>query len=66
MAVIQTGRYSEIYCRQSGERLGECFPQKTKGGAVRSKSDIYSLVLGNKKMKIENICRQHHEGIGTR
>ena len=26
-----------------GERLGECFLQKTKGGSVRSKSDIYSL-----------------------
>ena len=36
-----------IYCRLSGERLGDYFPRKTKGGggAVCSKSDIYSLML---------------------
>ena len=27
---------SAVYCRQSGERLGECFPWKTKGWPVRS------------------------------
>ena len=33
------------YCRQSGERLGECFLQKTKGGGTdRSITNIYSLV----------------------
>ena len=30
-AVIQTDRQS-VYCRQSGQRLGECFPRMTKGG----------------------------------
>ena len=38
---------SSVYCRQSGERLGESLQLKTMrgvGGAVRSKSDIHSLV----------------------
>ena len=32
-------------CRQSGERLGECFLLTTKGGTDPSITNIYSLVL---------------------
>ena len=34
---------SAVYCRQSGERLGESNVWKTKRGAVPSITDVYSL-----------------------
>ena len=38
---------SAVYCRQSGGRLGECFPRKTKGGGVLSVLRvIYSIFFG--------------------
>ena len=57
---------SAVYCRQSRERLGECFPWKTKGGgAVRSKSDIYSLVGSVRLTKFVNTKRLRRNGAST-
>ena len=55
-AVIQMDRYSAVYCRQSGERLGESFQLKTMGGGGGLSVFIVIYILWKIKYRRYSRC----------